>query len=446
MWYLEVTREGFLEYLSNHNNVKVKKTSSLNSLDKPAKDKLLLVWNDQPNVMFQMPVYIVLNAHDQREFLGWAFTFLGDYQPLSAYCRVCDWKTFQSIQRLNEVPKIHEKLLNCVSALMMVEHVMRDQFFKTRSNSQSAISSPPIFALKARAWALNYDEHLSDLLNQNILKAFDSNSPLEAKIFYDQLNMVWDLLIESTGERGFFKIGRESHITEMIRELMMQGSLRDQSLRLNYGYVIQLEEMERIFEKNKETRVSFVESIVKNRSVLDKYSELESAFLIGYLVSRIEPGSLIYYQLLSDFSRQSPLALSFYAICSGFLAKRPIRSPNSKWIASRIIKSTLRPFNKDLQPDADISIDELFIRSSVGGNAALDFYTDYSKIALVEFAPGVSAIVQRERADSNQNWSNSAKDEMEERNLIGKMGRAINELELTYSKIMRLQSGKRGKF
>src|SRR5262249_9076905 len=125
-------------------------------------------------------------------------------------------------------------------------------------------------------------------------------------------------------------------------------------------------------------------------------SELTS-FMLGYLASRIAPGTFVHSAILSPIVHRYPTALLWYGFCAGFggtdVSERESVSskrsmPDLPVTARRVVRDLLRPEPVLAYPTCDIAFVELVVLSRTGDPLSGLTRTSHG-VAIVDLFPAV---------------------------------------------------------
>jgi hypothetical protein len=178
---------------------------------------------------------------------------------------------------------------------------------------------------------------------------------------------------------------------------------------------------------------------IEEKPATDK--ELTS-FVLGYLVSRIAPGTIQHSAVLEPLVHRYPTAMLWYGFCAG-VGGTEVNSRNSvgttrpilelpaiaKWIARDLLRAeTILDV-----PTCDISFLELLSLSRSGGDDPLFGLTRTAQgTAIVELMPRIWTVVNVSTKPGPGESSRSAR----EKDLLALMGESIERLRRTYGDLI----------
>jgi hypothetical protein len=137
-------------------------------------------------------------------------------------------------------------------------------------------------------------------------------------------------------------------------------------------------------QDTREERVRLLENFLKTLGNRAQATE-EAAFLVGYLVSMIAPGTLDHWRLLTPTRQSIPTAGLWYGVCAGL--RREARMESYGGGVGRLVNRELqRKVDLLERPTCDIAVDELEVTGP--------FFKAENGVASnaieVEVSPGVS--------------------------------------------------------
>ncbi|MGH8223325.1 MAG: hypothetical protein ACREQZ_10165 [Woeseiaceae bacterium] len=197
-----------------------------------------------------------------------------------------------------------------------------------------------------------------------------------------------------TDEPGF------GHVQRSCRELYSSGDLSDQTLSEWLRKWPASAEVFPTLRDTREIRVSafqqFVQEVLKARTNMTNTREM--SFLVGYIASRLAPGSLEYFRLLRPVDEIIPGVLVWYGVAAALHGDDFIAT--SGGLGRRLERELAAPRTFPLPPRADMSVWDLevFSRSDqqnsplamlAGGPIQVELLPDVVCIALPRMAASV---------------------------------------------------------
>ena len=177
----------------------------------------------------------------------------------------------------------------------------------------------------------------------------------------------------------------------------------------------------------------FAHSILKTSSSRPEVTSL----MLGYLVSRIAPGTIRHLSVLAPVANHYPSAVLWYGFCAGLgdaegggLARlgggrAGVDLPSG---ARRIARDLLRADSLVEAPDCDIGYPELVALSRTGGRELEGLTTLTQGTFIVELAPGVCSTANIPRQVVGEEPARAAR----EKEILETMGESIERLQKAY--------------
>ena len=147
-----------------------------------------------------------------------------------------------------------------------------------------------------------------------------------------------------------------------------------------------------LMEGPREQRVAAFEHVSSTVMQGDARSAMSRAFLLGYLASRIAPGTLEHLSLLRPLENRLPGVMLWYGLCAGLSGGNELVQRLGS-VGNRIVRELRRRESVFDAPRSDVSIAELTVlKRSSDQNAVSSLATDGHLV--VELFPHVNATVR----------------------------------------------------
>lgn len=350
------------------------------------------VWMDDPRTQPALPVLLVTPDGRTREWMGWIATYLKQIRPFTAFCRVIERSELTAFGK-NSLNPPSSNLVNALVGLVLGELLFTTDFLR-RDSAESITFSDCAGSLSfvlARAAILGNKTLNSnaDILAQcsekwqrarQLTRQQEYAFPIQAIIDIVETISNADsghfpnLLFEKIYTSTFLEDGVNS---EVLKELSRYAPI-DRILTLMQG--------------TREERVACFEDLCREFVPHSSMSARETALLLGYLASRIAPGSLTHTGLLVPWLKKYPTAMLWYSVLAA-LVKGNLINGELSGLGYRINREFLNIDTELTRPRADISLLELEIL--LGGDRVFDsFITNNAWQLVVELSPGVCTVLR----------------------------------------------------
>lgn len=365
MWITEGNKETLLSIIESRRKFDLIKINSEIEVKKYfLKYNLLFCWDELPTEnSLALPSVICASNKEKDDFLPWATTYIPQFTPFSAFCRLVNndeliqyFKTFKEKRRTLEVSNI------CVG-LILGE-------FATNYNSSEIL--PPILMKTTFSYLFsqilirnNYNDFFSDIISYStrISTAFPN---LRRNLSQDDLLFVWSIVAkllkkDDIYSKQFYSKSEEENyyiISETLEEIKTFGGIPHflinyfndefpmlQEIRLEYDTLSRENKME-IFERS-------IKNLLDNRV----FGKNLNSFVAAYIASKIFPGSLMYINLLAPYTKELPTVILWYGLLSGLNEKSHVNDYQNG-LGSWVLRELTQKNTLLTRPHCDISLNE----------------------------------------------------------------------------------------
>lgn len=401
-------------------------------------EEVMLVWRDEPRAAGNLPNVILVEQRKVRDTLAWTATYLPDCRPITAFVRVTDAKTFSNAIKWQSAPSLGVVEGACLGLIVGETAAYTNRRIPASSLSPNACASTLSFAL-ARALAVGYKGTEVHHLRDAWLAVRTITGQAELRAQPSVLNAPWSAIFALSSKDLSLPREYQEQLPKDVLTACFQcleighvGTDMWQSLTKGLKYVADLigsmddsrEERVKAFEKA-------VLEVLKRRS----RKPVVEAFLIGYLASRISPGTLDHLDLLSRYALSMPEAFLWYGLLAGLSSRNGIQN-FSGGLGRRVLRELLRRESILDRPRADIAEVELRVlseshREDPGIRGSFPGYLD------VELAPCVNSLVRLKGSKAATADRSSVEDLPAEEllEIITRLGRGLDELDFSYDRL-----------
>jgi hypothetical protein len=384
MWTAGITRDDFIAIAQGEplRNPTLRAFDSLSHARQFATG-LVAVWAEKPDDA-SLPSVLLMPYKEKSDFFAWASSYV-KIKPITAFVRVID---FESLDRFDLQPRDGDRWVRAILGLVLAEALSYlDQ--STTKLSLRACEGTYSFAVGR---SLLHVQGVKGVLQtgQNWFRTRVVLGNKSSRLALFHLQGLWSVLaqlIDPTAD----PLDVPGVIVSSCRHLYETGEITDADWR-ELTKETHLYDLRIVMQDIREERVRVLEEFLKSRST-ESRSSVDMAFLVGYLVSMIAPGTLEHWRLLASIKTSIPTAGLWYGLCAGLRPQNRLSSYASG--LGRLIERELRRKVCILeQPKCDIDIDELdvtgpfFKEDGVPGNTIE-----------VEVSPGVSVPFRLNGAD-----------------------------------------------
>ena len=308
---------------------------SIGDRNPPAPGNCLLVCQEEPRLRITA---LVTRESERVDFLAWVATYLSSYRPVTAHFHVL---TTQLLNQLlsARAPKIESRTIAGFAGAILGEALL------TWPKESAAITigkcrSTRSFAL-ARGVVLGIPEAVRSEGTEERWRWVTPRRPADLNGNADELELPVLSLASSPELRlSVESIGRLNRdIVAACEEIRARGEISKERLRfLMRRLPVGLEVADSVPESTREIKVSIFERF--RNLIHDAGSHLRDrdatiAFMLGYLASRVAPGSLEHFRLLGTQEERYSAAIVWYGLFAGLHPESEVleRSPVARRIA-----------------------------------------------------------------------------------------------------------------
>ena len=371
MFFIRCNRKEFAKHLGSLGSRLLREASEsveiFNTNLKP--EEIILCWGNSTDLEFSLPNLILVHEKSVTDFLAWVASYFREIEPFTAQCRVST--PSRVADALRPIQTKWSDAQKSIDIALIISEVAAYSIgtpdvtklpFATYERSLSfAIAK----ALRQYGeFTESESEPLSSLLSaleDTWTRARDLAGETPLGLDAKTVREVWGIVLQSGSTSrnsddkdnlDFIKslrtFRREGFLDKRFLEVMPSGLLSPQAT---------LFEMDDI---SREGRVLAFEEAAIRLSKSSKLSPRTRAFLLGFIASRISPGTLQHISVLFPFADQNRECLLWFGVFAGLSNNSDITTLSNGlgWILRREIERTIQLFDR---PTCDISLEELAI-------------------------------------------------------------------------------------
>jgi hypothetical protein len=398
---------------------------------------VLAVWAQPPHENNVLPSLLICDDQSESDWAAWITTFGAKIRPFSAYMRLIALSKLQTLSLEGRQPSLKGftwPLAGLILGEVLAASALPDKTLETMPANACestlsfsvfrAVAAHPTFASwpqLIQAWEL-----VRQVTRQHT-RLIDSAS----------VARVCSIVMQSLGLAEGYNLVDPNNLKLITacRELLRTPAKAPLTIKL----IPQFSYIEERMHGPREDRVIAFSDLLRDleRSSPPADGDLTS-FALGYLASRIAPGTIQHSSVLRPAIHKYPTALLWYGFCAGVpgLENRgwtPMEFPAG---ARRIARDLLRPESLLDAPSSDISYLELLALARTGGDPLNGLITSTQGTATIELAPAVSTVVNVASKVESDDVARSAKG----RDLLISIGESLEDLTAAYNDLMRAEA------
>jgi hypothetical protein len=366
MWVLPVTRRELVDLITPRRGRDVPGAAEEQrpSFEIVRGETMAAVWPARPADFGRLPTAIVVPEGSLRDTLAWLSTYVRDFRPFTAYCRVVERPVAEQFLRGPSTPTLSDAEGIC-SGLILGEALThaggRASAFDLPATAYSATLSHAISRALSLTGGVIALEDTAKLWSQ-AREVTDQN---ELGVSPKVILSVWSVALGNSGRpvhsRTLFE--PSDILTAAWTELTSAGEIRDPVWhRLVDGFP-NLEQMRSLLEMPREQRVQVIDVALRSLLPTRRGDDERRGFLAGYFTSLLAPGTLDHVDFLGPISAMLPTAFLWYGLFAGVNTRGdalPVGNP----LARRIIRDLTIPDRLVDRPRCDVAVEELTMHAA----------------------------------------------------------------------------------
>ena len=390
MWYSIMKRESILRVLQGREIESVEKADKGGvQLPNIGPKEFVLVWPVDVSGYARLPSAVVCGEQEARDLYAWASSYSPAISPITSFCRVLLPELAECWFSRSDLPQLDDLEGLALSLILAEAFCLHGGEPKLEELTPTGAAKLYSFSL-ARAHALQLlDAHLGELheswtsVGRKQVGAYQEK--IETSLFTAWMIAAYDIT-DFSSLSGSQEVGGEfGTISEAIRQLRGAGSISgDVWKRLTKGRSSIGDCLAE--DQTREAKVAKTEKAIDALLGL-KAATFSDEFAVGYLVSRIAPGTFDHLNLLEGLVGHSSSVPVWYAMCAGL-------QPESRVVGFgegrglRILREVLRNDDSFDSPRADVSYSEFKAASEVKDYQPR-YLTNSKGLLAVELLPGI---------------------------------------------------------
>ncbi len=431
MWTTSVSRNDFPELVKGAKGLRQRATYVSDWQSFFERDQAALVWSDDsPTDIAVLPQVIVASPEVANDLFAWLGTYAPSYRPLTAFAHVIDHDVARQIDP-KHTPSLGALEGACVATILceVLPHANGDEVFGTALESCGFVI--------ARALSVGYAGVLKDRLRNFWYILHGQPVPPHCE-------EVWSVITHLTKNSssswlpGMYTVGDTTPTARIVEyvSLLRDGRTIPDDVLLQSIAVDQrqhLPESLGLMEGPREQRVAAFEHVSGSLMQGDSRTIMSRAFVLGYLASRIAPGTLEHLSLLRALENRLPGVMLWYGLCAGLSGGTELVQRLGS-VGNRILRELRRRESLFDPPRCDVAISELTVLKRSSEPTAISGLASAGRL-IVELLPGVNATV---RIGKRAATEVQPVDVQELQATVAELRHALNRSQQLQSKLERL--------
>jgi hypothetical protein len=393
MWVLPITRRELVDLItpSRGGDVPDAAEESRPSFDIVRSDMMAAVWPARPAEFGRLPTAIIVPEGMRRDTLAWLSTYVRDFRPFTAYCRVVERSIAEQFLKGSAAPTLQGADGIC-SGLILGEALThargRASVFDLPATAYSATLSHAIsrtFALTGGAFPI---DAVANLWTQAREMTGQNGLGVPPKMILSVWAVAFGSPRHPAQSRTLFE--PENILAAAWAELTSKGEIRDPIWHHLVEEYPELEQMRGLLDITREQRVEAIDAALRLLVSSKRGEDERRAFLAGYFISLLGPGTLDHAEFLAPLAAILPTANLWYGLFAGVNARGdalPVGNP----LARRIVRDLTIPDRLVDRPRCDVALEELAMHGAADNLLRL---TAKAGRLDIDILPGVTTSVR----------------------------------------------------
>lgn len=440
LYFCLAERRDFGDLISpdNYSRLTIQRSAELDGVlqEEPRGRAILAVWSQKPEETGQLPDLVVCPDGTEEDWAAWITTFATRIRPFSAYIRLVTYAEMLRIARSLQPPSLGP--LTWPVAGLILGEVLAALGFPDRALEivPAAVCASTLSFAMFRAVALfpEFDGWLPLVTAWELVRKATRQRP--RAIDGSSVASVCSVIMAAAGiDRGAdIPVRKNLEVVIACRELIRSPARVPSSLAASPHFAAIEGRMNGPREDSVVAFGDFARATLRSAS---DNAELTALFL-GYLASRIAPGTLRHLSVLAAITHRYPTAILWYGFCAGFgdadggapwIRRAGLDLPPS---ARRVVRDLLRPEASIGPPSCDISFLELMALARTSDRPLDGLITMTQGTVTVELAMGIWTAIN---TASKETLSDNSGHVMRDREIRAMIGECIERLSGAYKEL-----------
>jgi hypothetical protein len=350
-----------------------------------------------------VPGLVIVQKARQRDFFAWVTTFAPTLRPFSAFFRVVDEDTANTLLN-SDRPRLQSKFLSGLIGLTIAEAV----------SSRNAPGLPVRVTLReclgtasfclARTLVMGLQSPARDVIDDwGVARELIENRRTS---FLTELRFLWDIVSQIASRKSGKDLTDEQEgLLICCCDIMEDGEISLQNWSRLTSRVSEVADLRGLMGGTREERVLTLERLLVSVVRSSESSRNSKGFICGYLAGLVAPGTLDHIGLLAEVNRLIPTAIMWYGLCAGLRGNQATYLYAGA-VGRRVTRELTRFGSWTDPPTCDIAVGELAVLMMNSRNMP-DWLRGNGPYLDVEIAPGVTCALRN--SDSGRDAMDSVK-------------------------------------
>lgn len=362
MWLQSVTRRELVDVLTPRKGYMAPTAIEEHrpSIDIIRHDHMAVIWPARPDEFGQIPTAIIIPDGSRRDTLAWLATYVRDFKPFTAFCRVVERSLADRFISRSRIPTV-QAIEGVYSGLVLGEALAHSRGAVGTLGLPTTAYTATLSHAIGRTTALVGNSVQLDTITRLWVQAREITHQPNLQLLPAAIQTVWAMVLGMNNEapqRALFEA--EDLLASAWRDYSQNGVIREAVWRGLTEGLPDLVPLSALPSLPREQRVEGVELALRLLINPRIQPDDRRAFLAGYFTSLLAPGTLDLAELLAPLASVLPMVYVWYGLFAGTLAKGEAL-PGGNPLARRLVRDLSVPDRLIDRPRCDIALEELAI-------------------------------------------------------------------------------------
>jgi hypothetical protein len=329
------------------------------SLDIIRPDQMAVVWPIRPEEFGQIPTAIIVPEGSRRDTLAWLATYVRDFKPFTAFCRVVERPLADRFVARSRIPNV-QGIEGVYSGLVLGEALAHARGASATLDLPTTAYTATLSHAIGRTVALVGPSFPLDLVTRLWVQSREATGQPPLPIPPEADQAIWTMALGLSERVAYSRslFDGEDPLRAAWVNYSQVGEIPEPVWRQLTEGLSGLEPLRILNNLPREQRVEGVEVALRLLFTARHQPDERRAFLAGYFTSLLSPGTLDLAEILAPLGAALPMAYVWYGLFAG-TAARGDSLPSGNPLARRLVRDLSVPDRLIDRPRCDVALEEL---------------------------------------------------------------------------------------